>query len=277
MLYQTEKEASHELETAKKATHLGLKVNELDKAGIRKIEPNVSINALGALHYECDGHMTPNNFMKKMLDYLIAKGVRLCKNEKVIDITSSNGSINSVQTNLGNYEAEEVVFATGSWTPDLAKKLQIRLPIQAGKGYSIDVNEPTGISMPAILMEAKMAVTPMAGFTRFAGTMEFSGINTTIRKERVEAMANNASKYYNGLVITSNDRAEAKCGLRPVTPDGLPYIGKSSKYKNLVIATGHAMMGWSLGPITGKLISQLISNSKTELNLTALNPERKFL
>lgn len=276
MLYQTQAEGNHELKVAEKAKLLGLEVNELDRDGIKKIEPNIAINAIGAVHYKCDGHTTPNEFMKKMMNYLLNKGVCICKNEEVLNIACTKEKINSVQTNLGNYKTDEIVFATGSWTPILAKKLQISLPIQAGKGYKIDVSRPTNISMPAILMEAKMAVTPMNGFTRFAGTMEFSGINNKIIKKRVEAIASNASKFYKNLKITNEEKADATYGLRPVTPDGLPYIGKSSKFKNLVIATGHAMMGWSLGPVTGKLVSQLISNTKTELDIAMLSPERKF-
>jgi D-amino-acid dehydrogenase len=277
MFYQTQAEGDHELEIAEKAKFLGLEVNQLDRNGIKQIEPNISVNAIGAVHYECDGHTTPNEFMEKMIGYLLKNDVRICKNEEVLTLTSSNGKITSIQTNKRDYLAEEVVFAAGSWTSSLAKKLRISLPIEAGKGYRIDVEEPTGISMPAILMEAKMAVTPMTGFTRFAGTMEFSGINSKIRKARVNAIAENASKFYEGLKISTEDREQAKCGLRPVTPDGLPYIGKSSRYKNLVIATGHAMMGWSLGPVTGKLVSQLISNKKTELAIEALSPERRFM
>jgi D-amino-acid dehydrogenase len=264
------------MQVAEKARFHGLEVNYLNKSQIQKIEPNVSINAIGAVHYECDGHTTPNEFIQQMTKYLLNKGVDICKNEKVETINESKERIISVRTDKAEYKADEVLLAAGSWTSGLAKKLRLNLPIQAGKGYRIDVNEPIGISMPAILMEAKMAVTPMNGFTRFAGTMEFSGINNTIREKRVKAIADNASKFYDGLKINAKYRSSAQCGLRPVTPDGLPYIGKSSKFKNLTIATGHAMMGWSLGPLTGKLVSQLISNKKTELDIAAFNPERKF-
>ncbi|NNE75813.1 MAG: FAD-binding oxidoreductase, partial [Pricia sp.] len=149
-------------------------------------------------------------------------------------------------------------------------------PLQGGKGYRIDVHRPIGISMPAILMEAKMAVTPMHGFTRFAGTMEFSGLNHTIRKERVEAIANGARRFYPDLEITAEEMASAETGLRPVSPDGLAYIGRSSKYSNLTFATGHAMMGWSLGPATGKLVSELIGGVKTSMDISAFSPDRKF-
>ena len=130
--------------------------------------------------------------------------------------------------------------------------------------------------MPAILMEAKMAVTPMNGFTRFAGTMEFTGNNDVVRKERVLAIANGAHLFYPDLEINSAEIESAKTGLRPVSPDGLPYIGKSESIKNLTFATGHAMMGWSLGPATGKLVSELINDKKTCMNIASFSPERTF-
>ena len=130
--------------------------------------------------------------------------------------------------------------------------------------------------MPAILMEAKMAVTPMNGFTRFAGTMEFSGNNNVVRKERVLAIANGAHSFYPDLEINSAEIERAKTGLRPVSPDGLPYIGKSASIINLTFATGHAMMGWSLGPATGKLVSELINDKKTCMNIASFSPERTF-
>ncbi len=116
----------------------------------------------------------------------------------------------------------------------------------------------------------------MDGFTRFAGTMELGGINHIIRKERVEAIAKAAESYYNNLRITQEEKDDAQCGLRPVSPDGLPYIGKSSKCKNAIFATGHAMMGWSMGPATGKLVSEIITEKKSSLDLQPFHPERKF-
>ena len=116
----------------------------------------------------------------------------------------------------------------------------------------------------------------MNGFTRFAGTMEIAGINHNINPVRVNAIANAAKSYYNTLEITDEEKAKAACGLRPCSPDGLPYIGKSSKCENLTIATGHAMMGWSLGPATGKLVSEIITDKKTTLDLGPFHPDRTF-
>ena len=116
----------------------------------------------------------------------------------------------------------------------------------------------------------------MQGFTRFAGTMEIAGINHNINPIRVQTIANAAKNYYTNLNISEVEKEAADCGLRPCSPDGLPYIGKSSKCTNLTIATGHAMMGWSLGPATGKLVSEIISEKKTTLDLNPFNPDRKF-
>ena len=276
MLYKTDKEGEHEMQVAKKASYLGLEVSSLNKKELDTLQPNVTMNVKGAIHYECDGHTTPTEFMKKMLEYLKRSGVIIKTNEEVIDLSTENGRIIKVTTNKNYYSPGEVVLAAGSWSDNLSKKLNIKLPIQAGKGYRINVPRPTGITIPAILMEAKVAVTPMAEYTRFAGTMEFSGINDVIRKQRVEAIANATTEFYPEIKISEAEKLDAKSGLRPVSPDGLPYIGKSSSLKNLTVATGHAMMGWSLGPVTGKLVSEIISDKKTSMDINGFSPNRRF-
>ncbi|MDP5229446.1 MAG: FAD-binding oxidoreductase [Cellulophaga sp.] len=276
MLYQTQKSYDHEMQVAKRADFLGLEVKELNKEDIAKLEPNIKINAEGAIHYECDGHTTPTEVMPKLMQYLTSVGVVIKKNEEVTDITSSNQKITTIKTSKASYNADEVVLAAGSWSGKLSKKLKLNLSLQAGKGYRINVERPTGITIPAILMESSMAVTPMQGFTRFAGTMEFSGINNIVRKERVNAIANGAKRFYSEFEITQEEREAAKTGLRPVSPDGLPYIGKSGSFDNLTFATGHAMMGWSLGPATGKLVAEIIDGKKTSMDISAFHPDRKF-
>ena len=243
---------------------------------IRKYEPTLDLNVKGAVYFDCDAHMTPSDFMPEMVAYLKSKGVQIFANEAVKDVEVKNQVISKVITDKAMYDADEVVMAAGSWSPLLIKKLGIKIPIQAGKGYRINVERETNITVPSILCEAKVAVTPMTGFTRFAGTMEIDKINHRINPVRVNAIANAATKFYNGLEIHQTEKDAAECGLRPCSPDGLPYIGKSSKCANLTIAAGHAMMGWSLGPVTGKLVSEIISNKKSSLDLSPFHPDRKF-
>lgn len=276
MMYKTDKAGEGEMAVAEKARFLGLEVKNLDAAQLKKVEPNVVLDVKGAIHYECDRHTTPTEFMPKMIKYLRDAGVEIKTNEEVKEISTSKGRITQIITTKTSYTADEMVLAAGSWSGKIARQLKVKLPLQAGKGYSINVKKQTGISIPAVLMEAKAAVTPMQGFTRFAGTMEFSGINDTIRKERVEAIAKAANSYYPEIEISREDKANARSGLRPVSPDGLPYIGRSNTYNNLIFATGHAMMGWSLGPATGKLVSDVVDNKKPQMDITPFDPERKF-
>ncbi|MBD0776203.1 FAD-dependent oxidoreductase [Maribacter sp. ANRC-HE7] len=276
MVFKTDAAGEKEMLVAKKVGELGLAVDVLNRVQLKAFEPNCTINAKGAIHYACDAHMTPTEFMPKMVSYLRNSGVLIKTNEEVTGVDLVNAKIRQVLTNKGTYKADEVVLAAGSWSGQFSKKLYIKLPLQAGKGYRINLERPTGITIPAILMEAKVAVTPMKGFTRFAGTMEFSGINSIVRKERVEAIAHAATDYYPDIKVNPVEKDNAQSGMRPVSPDGLPYIGKSNHIENLIFATGHAMMGWSLGPATGKLVAEIASDRRTSLPIDPFTPFRTF-
>ena len=276
MLYKTDKAGEEEWEVGQRAIKEGLNVQNLNYNEVQTMEPNANIDCKGAVYFDSDAHMTPKEFMTEMLVYLKSKGVIFYTNEEVKDLSISEGKISEIKTNSRTIQPDEVVLAAGSWSPLLAIKLGIKIPMQAGKGYRINVERETGITIPSILVEAKVAVTPMNGFTRFAGTMEIAGIYDTINPKRVKAISKAAISYYKNLEIQQSEINDAACGLRPCTPDGLPYIGKTSKYKNLTIATGHAMMGWSLGPSTGKIVSEIISDKKTSLDIHPFHPDRTF-
>ena len=276
MLCQTYKMLEEEIKTAQLAKQEGLDVGEVTPEELKQLEPNVNINVVGATYYKCDSHSTPNEFMVEMKAYLLSNGVTILANEKVEDLEVKNGIIIAITTEKQTLKADEFVLAAGSWSPLLGKKLGLKLLMQAGKGYRINTTKKTGITIPAILAEAKAAVTPMHGFTRFAGTMEIAGINHKINKVRVEAIAKAATRYYPDIQLTTEEKNNAACGLRPVTPDGLPYIGKSSKCKNLTIAAGHAMMGWSMATATGKLVQEVIDNKIPSINMEMFHPDRRF-
>ena len=276
MAYQKEKCGEEEWEVGKKAIELGLKVEHLSKEEIQRLQPDANLQVKGGVFYHCDAHTSPHDFMRDMQKYLKANGVTILAEEEVIDMELVRGFITKMKTNKTEIHADEFVMAAGSWSSYLSKKLGIKMLLQAGKGYRINLHRNTGISLPTILLEAKVAITPMDGLTRLAGTMEIGGINHTINPVRVHAIASAAESYIEGLKITQEERLEAQCGPRPLTPDGLPYIGKTDQCKNLTIATGHAMMGWSLGPATGKLVSEIISGQQPSLDLHPFNPSRQF-
>ena len=276
MAYQTDEMGEAEWQVGKRAMEEDLKVELLSKGQVETLEPNANLDIKGGVYFHCDAHMTPTNFMKDMLSFLKKSDVKVLSEEEVLDIKVEKGQIQKIVTDKQELVADEYVLAAGSWTSKLAKKFGLKLLLQGGKGYRINVARETGISIPTVLCEAKCAVTPMHGYTRFAGTMEFSGINHNISRVRVNAIAEAAESFYKDLKISESEKADAQCGLRPVSPDGLPYIGRSSKCENAVFATGHAMMGWSLGPATGKLVAEVIGGKKTSMKIDAFNPDRRF-
>lgn len=276
MLCQTDKALEAEIKTANLAKSEGLDTQVLNLKKLKQLEPHVALNVKGATYYKCDSHTTPHEFMEDMKSYLKTHGIMFYANEKVEGFEIEAQKISAIKTNKQVLKADEYVLAAGSWSPILSKKLGLKLLLEAGKGYCINTTRQTRISMPAILTETKVAVSPMHGFTRFAGTMEIAGINHKINKTRVEAIAHAAQRYYPEINLTDKEKNNAACGLRPVSPDGLPYIGKSSKCKNLTMATGHAMMGWTMGTATGKLVSEIISEQNPSLNLANYHPDRKF-
>ena len=166
-----------------------------------------------------------------------------------------------------------MILAAGAWSPAVARDLRLKIPVQAAKGYSLTMPRPeTGPAMPLMLGEARVAVTPMGGLLRFAGTLELAGLDLSINVRRVDAIVRAAEAYLQIERVAPNE--EPWRGLRPCAPDGLPILGRTRAYENLILATGHAMLGMSLGPITGKLVAQVAFGEKPEMDLHPLRAER---
>lgn len=276
MLCQTERMLEEEIHMAQMAKKEGLDASEISLEELKSLEPKVELNVIGGTYYTCDSHSTPHEFMTEMKTYLNKAGVTFLLNEKVEDVTMYGLKITQLHTSSQSLKGDEFVLAAGAWSPLLSKKIGLSLLLQAGKGYCINTFRDTGIGIPTILAESKVAVTPMNGFTRFAGTMEIAGINDAVNKVRSNAIANAVHQYYPNIRLIKPEIDDAASGLRPVTPDGLPYIGKSSKCQNLTIATGHAMMGWTMATGTGKLISELISGKQLSMSVSSFSPDRKY-
>jgi D-amino-acid dehydrogenase len=149
------------------------------------------------------------------------------------------------------------------------------LPMQAGKGYSVTLARPArSPSACALLTEARVAVSPMNGKLRFGGTMELAGIDESVNPIRVRGIVEAVKRYYPEFTDQDFAGIEPWRGLRPCTPDGLPYVGRTARARNLVIAAGHAMMGVSLAPVTAKLAADAIDGAAVSTDLALLSPDR---
>lgn len=275
MLYKTPKTEEEELHLAEKARSLGLDVVPLSATAARRLQPDVKLDVLGAVHYRCDGHVSPHVLMVQLMQYLEKAGVKIHRNHEVVKIEHKGNQITKIRTNEGEFEADKVIIAGGAWSPQIVGLTGLKLPLMPGKGYSFMFDETAKrLHIPALLMEAKVSVTPMGNQIRFGGTMEIGPINHKINKTRVQGIVEAIPRYLPDFKPELPAESATWHGFRPCSPDGLPYIGYTSKFNNLVVATGHGMMGLSLGPATGKLVSELVDEKTTSMPVEAFTPGR---
>jgi len=273
MLCQKQGSLREEEHVVKMAKELGLNAQMLNPNEIKQLEPNASFNCEGASYFKDDSTIQPYDFMMSIKKYLEKNGVKIYENCTIKDFELNNNKIQSIITDNGDYHsADDFVLTSGILSYELARKLDLNLLMQAGKGFSFKVqkNEALNFKTPMILVEQKVAVTPYDSYVRFGGTMMISGNDLSINERRVNNIKNAANNYINNLDINSADMTDKWAGLRPCSPDGLPYIGKC-EISNLVVATGHAMMGVSLGPATGKIVTDLLTETKTDININRMN------
>ncbi|MFM7328156.1 MAG: NAD(P)/FAD-dependent oxidoreductase, partial [Bacteroidota bacterium] len=280
MLYKDHHTAEEEKATAELANRIGIEAQVLDRQGVQALEPDVKVDVLGGVYFPGDAHLNPRTLVENLINTLRSAGVRFLERHTITGFSSAAGRITGVQMNDHTgagiqVDFDELVLAAGSWSGLVGKQLKLSMPMQAGKGYSFTLPDvEKNVRIPSIFLEARVAVTPMGRTLRFGGTMEIVGVDHSINMERVRGIVESIPQYYPEMNVSMPQPNEIWHGLRPCTPDGLPYIGRSSRYSNLVIATGHAMMGLSLAPATGLLVKEIVGEEQTSMQLEAFGPER---
>ena len=277
MLCKTQHGLDDEAKAAERARELGIPAEVLDAKQTAALDPGATLDVAGSVYFPKDCHLTPGRFMAGLKQQAERLGVKFVWNREVADFrVERDRSLYAAQLSDGTeIEADEFVLAGGSWSPTVATKLALELPMQAGKGYSLTLPNPRQLpQLCTILTEARVAVTPMGNALRVGGTMEIAGLNEDINPVRVRGIVKALPKYYPAFRPEDFEGIQPWRGLRPCSPDGLPYVGRTAKFANLTLATGHAMMGLSLAPITGKLVGQILADEKPALDLGLLSPDR---
>ena len=275
VLCRTEHALAEEARVAAFARELGMPANVLSPGEVVGIEPEIRMTIAGGVHFPDDGRLVPARLMSALLEETRRIGVDLRHGSEVRGFRVNGARVDAAETDGGAVEADEFVLCAGIWSSTLARKLGVSLPMQAGKGYSLTLDRPAATMRTcAILSEARVAVTPMDGTLRFGGTMEIAGIDESIDPRRIRGIVKSIGTYFPDVTRDALANATIRSGLRPCSPDGLPYVGRFASYANLSAATGHAMMGVSLAPITGTLLAELLSSERTALPIAALAPDR---
>lgn len=276
MLCRTESQLSEEAETAEMANQLGVPADVLDGAQTAQIDPGIEMSVRGSVHYPRDCHLSPNRLMDSLYRELTEAGCEFLWETNCEGFVFSGDRIDAAKTNVGDIAADQFVLCSGIWSTDVARDLNLSLPMQAGKGYSVTVANP--VQRPeicSILTEARVAVTPIGSTLRFGGTMEIAGIDESISRSRVRGIIGSVPEYFPRFSTEDFEGLEPWVGLRPCSPDGLPYLGRTDRWQNVIVSTGHAMMGISLALISGVITSQLLDGEASSVDrLSLLSPDR---
>lgn len=275
MLCKTGPTLEHQVEHAKLARRLGVTAQVLDARQTAALDPGVDLDILGSVYYPQDCHLSPERSLAALRRRLATAGVPILWRTVVQGFRAETSRIRAVITQGEVIEADTVVLCGGAWSPQLARELGLRLPMQAGKGYSLTLPQPRQLpQICSVLAEARVAVTPLQGALRVGGTMEIAGLNQRIDPRRIQGIIKALPRYYPAFAVRDFAGLEPWVGLRPVSPDGLPYLGRGSRWSNLIVAAGHAMMGVSLAPVTGQVVADLISGAPPPFDLRLLHPDR---
>ncbi|MBI3880856.1 MAG: FAD-dependent oxidoreductase [Verrucomicrobia bacterium] len=275
MLCKTQHTLDEEATFAARANKLGVPAEVLNAEQTAALDPGVTMDVAGAVYFPKDCHLSPNRFMAVLKSQCETLGVKFVWSADVSGFAHHASCITFVKAGSSEWVADEFVLCGGSWSPRLARGLGLKIPMQAGKGYSLTLPKPPQLpEICSIFCEARLAVTPMGNTLRIGGTMEIAGLNEDINPVRVRGIVKAVPRYFPQFTPEDFAGIQPWHGLRPCSPDGLPYIGRTAKFSNLSIATGHAMMGLSLGPITGRLMAEVLSDEKPSHDLSLLTPDR---
>lgn len=275
MLYKSSTTEHHEIEQAQEAAALHIETRILSAKEVQAMEPDVQVDVRGGVLYPFDAHVHPGDLMQVLHRHLVSNGVEFHLNTSITGMETAGSKVKRVLTNTGDFACDQLVLAAGSWMPELTKMLGFNLLMQAGKGYSMTFEHVNrNLRYPSILVDDRVAMTPLGNDLRMGGTMEISGLDSPLLIKRAEAIFKAARSYFPDLPVQFPQKEKIWFGWRPLSTDGLPYIGRVSRYSNLVLAGGHGMLGISLAAGTGKLIEEIVGGHPTTIPIHAFDTER---
>jgi D-amino-acid dehydrogenase len=244
----------------------GVKGCQMDPDQIQKLEPAIRANSvIGGVFFPDEAHVEPLATVRHIFSRALAAGTQVRLGTEVLDFHIQNGLVRSVLTTRGEIKADKIVLAAGSWSGRLSAKLALNLPILSGKGYAAIVPPPPRMpQIPIMLLDRKVAITPRAGSMRIAGTLELVDLDETVNLTRVKTLLDGAETILDlpPPIVTT----EIWRGLRPCAPDGVPVIGKTPQFANVIIAAGHQMLGMQTGTATGRLVADLVTGQSPCVN-----------
>lgn len=251
----------------------GIPIETLDAATTLAREPALKPGVAGAVFHPGDAQLRPDRYVAELARIVRAKGGVIEEGVRVESIEREGARVSRIVTTEGDFSGREVVMALGAWTPQLARALSLRIPIQPGKGYSITYTRPANCPrIPMTLKEPSVCVTAWGSGFRLGSTMEFAGYDTTLNRTRLDALKRGAAMFLHepeGPAVV-----EEWYGWRPMTPDDLPVLGRVPGVDNVVLASGHGMLGVTMSAATGLLVSEIVTGKPSSFDLAPFSAAR---
>jgi len=262
MLAQTEAGLADAIAEMDLVAKFGIPGRRVDREQARQLEPALANSKfLGGVYFPEEAHVEPLATVNALIARAQQHGATILPNTELFEFTRQDDRIAAIETTHGPLRAEHFVLATGAWSGRVAKSLGRKLPMLSGKGYAVIVEPFTPKpAIPMMVIEKKLAITPRDDSVRFAGTLELVGLDESITARRVETIYRGGQDFF-GLTKPPGIR-EVWRGLRPCTPDGVPFIGPMPEIANLTVAAGHQMLGLQTAPGTGRLVADLVTGTK---------------
>lgn len=251
---------------------IGMRIESFDGAEARRREPALNDSIVAAYFNPDDASLRPDRFVAELAARVRGAGGTIHEGITITDIERSGKRL-VVRAGERRFTAGTTVMALGAWSPRFARALGMRLPIQPGKGYSITFDRPQPCPrLPLTLKERSICVTAWSGGYRLGSTMEFSGYDDSLNRTRLDALTRGAAEYLHAPV--GPHRLEEWYGWRPMTYDDLPVIGRAPGHDDLVLATGHGMLGVTLAAVTAQLVAEIVLGEEPSLDIAPYSPAR---
>ncbi|SDU94802.1 D-amino-acid dehydrogenase [Microlunatus sagamiharensis] len=235
-------------------------------------EPQLTDRVHGAIYLPREDHLDPPALMRALHARLLELGVTIVEGAPISGARHGQGGLESITAGTEQVGGDAYVLAAGAWTGPISRLLGVPLPIRPGKGYSIDV-EPYALRSSVNLSDAKVAVTPLSRNLRLAGTMEFAGLDEELNQVRIGAILRAPTAYFRDWAPPTGP-VTPKAGIRPMTPDGIPVIGRLGDLTNTYVSSGHGMQGITLGPGSALSLSRLVLTGETSDVILPFAPQR---
>ncbi|MGD7653450.1 MAG: NAD(P)/FAD-dependent oxidoreductase [Verrucomicrobiales bacterium] len=268
MLCQSEEGLHEESEVAAMAGELGIQAEVCGPERLRELDPGVEMNALGGVWFSQDCHLDTEGFLAALRAGVAKLGGEFREGEITDFRVQGDRVTHAVDAAGEELPVAGVTVAGGAWSPEIARKLGLVLPMQGGKGYSFTLPNPA--QQPALcslLKEGRVAVTPMGDSLRVAGTMEIGGNDLSVNRARLQGVIDTFCRFFPAFEPSAFEGLDVWSGLRPCSPDGMPFVGRAAGFTNATVATGHSMLGLSLGPVTGRMIADLVAGGEVDKRL----------